>query len=1290
MRLIPSTLGCAVIAFLFCSTVQGAFEPPFAAKATKPATDKKEQATPYLDTENSTFVFGNKQVIFSGAGNFTILEAERKIADFYMTFSSAYGNWLATNCSKCTVTKTYDGSPLCITERTLDKETSTLVVKGLAAYHEKSAAPEDYKPVAWEQISTLLPDGRLEVIFRNAASDKLMNSRPNQNLNGYFFNLGQGISYSSVKHRLHEKGLAMNWRYYRITLNNGTADSCMITVDRPSILNENPKRESFYMTLPNGKEQRYVIDMLNFGAKAKKVPGGIDFQCADQLTLPASPCRNLLPNPYFASGKQFVNLGGYHAFPGQELDLPLATLPVLFGKYSLPAGEYQFASVPADPGTYTFSFYLNGKGTYTAAVGNHEPYKKLGRSSGMYDTKGEWQRFEFSLTSATPGILAPAITFSSGVLDGMQLEAGDKATEFDASALAGKLVADTENGVGFFESGKPQNIALELSTLKTEFKGKVTVTVKNFYRETVLSFEKDLAFRKGHYPLLTIPAPEKGFADGVYTIELKSGAEVSHFRFSVMPFLKNQHATAKIFSPSYGAFWGYVDECSETYLKRLRQIGYGCQGHTPSIGPKVMALYQKYGIIPFDASAAARAPIVRYQKIFPELADKLVTGHVYFGVMDNWYPIWEMVKEKGLLADYRLLGGWNEQYKAKFQEAVKTVLKKNPGRFAYGIGGEWPEEIKGDPHYPDLVLAYFEAVKSVYPDAYPYEQGAANLQIRDGVAEYDRFLGQIKERWPIKLVSGHPYNGDPTEFYDQFMAYLDVLEKHDLKDAIIAFPEFMHFYPYGAPLWDCNPISAEKNSIKSPLSYDLGWTEQMSAAYYARCYLICMIKFKQMICVTSAVTSTANLRLDIDMTPRVSQKVINTLGTLLGNPKKFLDDCSFGTKVRCFVWESEDSTPLAAVWSEDKQLSSGFVPFPKVTFNYSEAQFIDLMGVVRTPEVKGQFQLTPFPYFIRGKKGDNARFLAALKDAEIEGAVRMPCTVSGKVADATAVEYTLTNGRAKEVVGKFTVEGQSFQLLVPAHGSQKITVKVPEVFSPGQVHKLDQQWTLEANGASFNGTFKETVVAIPKFTGDWTKVPAMAFPCYSKTKLDEDRGYPGDFDATFQAAWTPEQLYIRVAVIDDCLTAGDGPGCRWNYDVCQIFMDTRCSARTNGKNVFDDDDYDYALMPTVDGKACQVWRALSPFVQFTLGTAAPKDKQLAPEIPARFTKTENGYVYEAEFPAAYVLPIKLTEGWNFALGVYVADRDKGDGVKQAKSLAIDPKGGCWNKPLNWPIAVLVE
>ena len=132
------------------------------------------------------------------------------------------------------------------------------------------------------------------------------------------------------------------------------------------------------------------------------------------------------------------------------------------------------------------------------------------------------------------------------------------------------------------------------------------------------------------------------------------------------------------------------------------------------------------------------------------------------------------------------------------------------------------------------------------------------------------------------------------------------------------------------------------------------------------------------------------------------------------------------------------------------------------------------------------------------------------------------------------------------------------------------------------------------------------------------------------------------------------------------------------------------AARQSKVNSFDDDDYQYDLMPTEDGTKCEVWRSLSPFVQYTLGTAAPKDGQLAPEIPAKFTRTDEGYVYEVSIPKAYVLPVKLTPGWNFALGIYVADRDTAKSIKQARFLGIDPKGGCWNRPLNWPVCILTE
>ena len=113
-------------------------------------------------------------------------------------------------------------------------------------------------------------------------------------------------------------------------------------------------------------------------------------------------------------------------------------------------------------------------------------------------------------------------------------------------------------------------------------------------------------------------------------------------------------------------------------------------------------------------------------------------------------------------------------------------------------------------------------------------------------------------------------------------------------------------------------------------------------------------------------------------------------------------------------------------------------------------------------------------------------------------------------------------------------------------------------------------------------------------------------------------------------------------------------------------------------------------MPTADGKHCEVWRARSPDIQLTLGTSAPKDNALAPEINAKFTRTDDGYIYEAVFPATYILPIRLQKGYNFAIGLYAADRDKGTNIERGVSLSTESGVGGWNRPQSWPVAVLTE
>ena len=143
----------------------------------------------------------------------------------------------------------------------------------------------------------------------------------------------------------------------------------------------------------------------------------------------------------------------------------------------------------------------------------------------------------------------------------------------------------------------------------------------------------------------------------------------------------------------------------------------------------------------------------------------------------------------------------------------------------------------------------------------------------------------------------------------------------------------------------------------------------------------------------------------------------------------------------------------------------------------------------------------------------------------------------------------------------------------------------------------------------------------------------------SKTKLNQSFT-DKNFSVSYQLAWDEKKLYLRATVKDDVFSPGSEPGYRWRDDILQVFFDTRCSAVRNGTTGYDEDDYEYGFMPTMDGKSCEVWRGFSPDIQLTLGIAAPKNNTIATEIPAKFTRTKDGYIYEAEFPRDYLLPMK--------------------------------------------------
>ena len=86
----------------------------------------------------------------------------------------------------------------------------------------------------------------------------------------------------------------------------------------------------------------------------------------------------------------------------------------------------------------------------------------------------------------------------------------------------------------------------------------------------------------------------------------------------------------------------------------------------------------------------------------------------------------------------------------------------------------------------------------------------------------------------------------------------------------------------------------------------------------------------------------------------------------------------------------------------------------------------------------------------------------------------------------------------------------------------------------------------------------------------------------------------------------------------------------------------------------------------------------------------PAGKKPPKTIPAKFTRTADGYIYEIAFPAWSVLPAKLKKGSNLGFALYVADRDSGSKVKQAYSLTVEKGKSPYMKPHLWPLLILAD
>ncbi len=1253
----------------------------------KTAAEVKPQKTsgPQIgfDAANKTFFFGGKRFVFRNNATFSYLAGSREIISGYFFVNTPFNGWQPNRSSP--VVKQYQGGQMSILSVTADPEKQTITWKGVVPFHKKDQLDRILKD--WELKVSLTPEKKLDIRYKFETPDGKR-----------FRDCGIFLQCPGVvrEERIWNKK-RKDWGAFGVSrlITENPANTITITPITPNYIH--PFKNRSYRYSPRTLDWHYVIDPGTITAKTASLPGGVDFYALDNLRIPERTGRNLLLNPYFAQGTLYYWSAGQGFAKGQSNANILTDKVSKFGKYSMPAaGIFYLNTVPAEAGDYVLSFYAKGDGSVYIQVSDEISwYNSIKR--GTITLRGQdWRRYEFPFRFPKRGainiIFRPrSAKGKTAFVDGFQLEAGKKATPFQAPLITAAL--NSPDGLNFFEDGKRADCSLEFSTLSEQtVSGTAEVSVTNFFKEGIYHTRVPFSLKKGEYPRKAL---DIGIVpQGIYIVKVTynvSGVKEKrseYFRFAVMPFLENRHRTAKMYSMTYAGGHGSMKTASEKQLRRYQQVGVGAFGHACPMTPEALRLYRKYRVIPFDVSCAGRAPAPRYRQKYPNL--QIPDGRTFFLVRDPWKAHWD--DKDALLPDYRLTGGWNEEYRKKFKSICIELLKKTPGLKSYNIGSEWPMEIKSDPHYPDLVIAFCEAVKEVYPDAWAFEAGDCNMDITGGVAQLDYLLSCWEKRqFKPDVLACHFYTKDITQLYDNLKAFVSTAAKHGYDKTPLAFPEGMHFYPYEIPEWGRLMVEwGSRGWGGGPLSYDLGWTEMLSTAYYMRCYLIFLTIFDRAWCVTSSANYINSFNMDLSLTPRGIQKIINTLGTRLGNPRKFVGDHTFAPETRCLVWIDESGAPLAAVWNEAKDQQTGRAAAPFAQFNYTGARYYDMMGVERKPLKDGRFPVSAFPILIQGKVDDTDAFVKAFSAAKLDNGGKLPFRTSSEILPDNRIKISFASDLSRPVTGQVKAAGQEFDIRLNKGKTQEIFLPLQQELSPEKINRINLPFQCVSEGKTISSVISDQVILAKRFTGNWSKIPLIPMTNLCIDSQTEKYAGPKDFSAGFQVAWDDKNLYLRVTVNDDKLTVSDLPGNRYNWDCVQVYFDTRRSARKYGRTVYDDDDYDYTLMPTRDGKRCEVFRALSPDMQLTLGTAAPPNNAVAKGINAKFTQTADGYIYEVAFPAWSVLPARLEKGYNMGFALYAADRDSGKKVKLAYSLAVEKGKSPYMKPHLWPLLILTD
>ncbi len=762
---------------------------------------------------------------------------------------------------------------------------------------------------------------------------------------------------------------------------------------------------------PKQRRGTIKVDFHESSAPAIKAPpkeGEIDFWQTDAVHVPVKAGRNRVMNGSFEQGFKGWFYSGW-MFSGWRMesvkklnDAPQQEI-VEGGKLGHKCVKYRvngdgkcegFRTAPMSLRAgvvHTASIWAKGmanpgKGVMTLGC-SPQPVAKQNKIKTVPGDKrhslwealkngGDWKRYSFRFIPDEGGVTINFSGWGDGWIwvDGLQVEEGDTATDFDDDPVYGKLV--TAAPYNYLHLGDPIGAKLAL-TGSAGLDGTVKVTLLNYYQEKV--FERKLSFKLGADGLGELPLDFEAsrLGAGVFVLRTDFAAATRQWtdyqRMMVIDPLGTAHPLSHFF-----AHFNFFSSSSRYKIAYERMKDYG-------IGATSWARNSEYVTGP-------QAELYRGLNMINRV-------HIF--------SCTEMPKYDPKNFGWRK-PGW-AAYSNDTARILKTIeeLSYKAGMDCYKDDVYWcfgNEEELGDPlikagkfdEYFQRQYACWKGLKRAFDERgmklmYGPTHGTCSFNEGNCRTVMENYMKTAaKHNFRYDFFSVHMYwamdgagrLGSFADREENAQALCDLIAKYGYPDTTpIFFTESSNMLPMYIPSWLAGDWSDSYEGTIPSAAF--GNREFVHAGTIARIYLMDLKRWPRL-----GITHTWQrwLYFDIDAQPYVWPMVVNVIGRLLPDPR-YVGSARPHKDVLGYVYRP---TPTAtdgvmAVWSSSIDLENGVKKSPVLEMKLpSDARFFDLMGnerkAKRNADGYSLVPLTSAPIFVRS--GDPAALLKALEESK--------------------------------------------------------------------------------------------------------------------------------------------------------------------------------------------------------------------------------------------------------------------------------------------------------------------